>query len=98
MQSYDVVGYTYKADTYCPEDVGIEVARDIDKTGNTVIGRQNWETTEEYLNRVQGFFGIKDRYDEYSYDSDSFPKVIFADQALEDSDVCCECGEELVER
>lgn len=95
MKSYDIVGYTYKADIYCPEHVGIEVARDIDKTGKTVIGQQNWETTEQYLDRVQGFLGIRNRYDEHSYDSDNFPKVIFADQTLEDSDVCCECGEGL---
>lgn len=98
MRSYDIVGYIYKADIYCPAHVGREVARAIDRADKVAIGQQSWEATERYLDRVQGVLGIEDRYDEYSYHSDDFPKVIFADQVLEYSVACCECGEELVER
>lgn len=67
----DIVAYTYNAENWTPlglVEVGIRegwlapVARDM--------------VTEEVLDQAQHQFGI-DRYDEGTFDSDTFPKVIF---------------------
>lgn len=97
MKSYELVGYTYQADMYCPKDVADIMAQRLDQRGIVTVGQQNWETVEEYLDRIAPFFDVKDRYDEYTFDSDTFPKVVFSDQAQGDDAVCCECGEGLVE-
>lgn len=66
-----VIGYTYNAENWTPlglVEVGIRegwlapAARDMD--------------TEEVLDQAQHQFGI-DRYDEHTFDSGTFPKVIF---------------------
>lgn len=97
MKSYDIAGYIYAADTWCEADIAPAIASKIDKTGNVVPGIMEYETTEEYLTRVQGFLGVRDRFDEYSFDSDHFPKVIFVDQAAEGDERCCECRERLLD-
>ncbi len=86
----DVVGYAYKADTYCPHC--LVTAMD---------GRGLWtppdggnEYLEEMLSRTSVSLGI-DRFDESSYDSGDFPKVIFRDQAADDR--CSECGARLAD-
>uniref|UniRef100_A0AAU8EFE0 Uncharacterized protein n=1 Tax=Microbacterium phage Judebell TaxID=3230835 RepID=A0AAU8EFE0_9CAUD len=67
----DIVAYTYSAENWTPlglVEVGIRegwlapAARDMD--------------TEEVLDQAQHQFGI-DRYDEGTFDSGTFPKVIF---------------------
>ncbi|QUE25391.1 hypothetical protein SEA_FIZZLES_97 [Microbacterium phage Fizzles] len=82
----DIVGYTYKAENYTPAgivEVGIRegwlapAARDM--------------VTEEALDQAQHDFGI-DRYDEGTYDSDVFPKVIFDDSVTEDETFVDEYG------
>lgn len=98
MRPHDIVGYMYKADIYCPKHVGREVAREINKADKAAIPQQDWEATERYLDRVQGLLGIEDRYDEHSFHSDDFPKVVLADHVQEYSVACCVCGEELLER
>jgi hypothetical protein len=46
------------------------------------------------LNRIaRDWFGI-DREDERTFDSDTFPKVVFADQ-IEGGEYCGGCGTEL---
>jgi hypothetical protein len=49
--------------------------------------------TEEALDFLAQRRGI-DRYDEHTFDSGDFPKVIFRDQVTDD-DVCGVCGEKL---
>lgn len=71
MGTTDVVAYTYNAENWTPMglvEVGIRekwlapAARDM--------------VTEDVLDQAQHDFGI-DRQDERSYDSGTFPKVIF---------------------
>ena len=88
ISSYTVVGYVYKADIYCPQHAVERLCKDVGAEPPT------GSTYEEELDVIAENLGI-DRYDEHTYDSDNFPKVIFADQAEEDA--CCICHERLVE-
>lgn len=69
MKSYDIVGYTFNADQYCPE----HIVEQLDGQA-PVVGSE----AESKLDYIAGMLGI-DRQDEHSYDSGDFPKVIFAD-------------------
>lgn len=88
MKSFDIVGYTYKADVYCPEDVVKEVCKN-----QGIEGHGLSHIPEEALDLMARFRGI-DRYEEKTFDSDDFPKVIFADQ--DEGDICCICHEPLI--
>ena len=92
----DVVGYVFKADTYCPEHViaKLPVGPSEDFDG-WALAHGVTMTTEENLDEIAYAFGI-DREDERSFDSDYFPKVVFRD-AAEDSQ-CGECGAFLDDR
>jgi hypothetical protein len=96
MHATDIVAYTFNAETLCPRCV-------IDKLptgeGQAFDG---WAlapgaapmSTEDNLNEIAMAFGI-DRQDEYTFDSDDFPKVVFASQVL-DGETCDGCHEELI--
>lgn len=85
----DIVGYTFKADTYCPEHIEDAMtateAYDGWKLAESVI-----MSTEDSLDEIATAFGI-DRENEASFDNEKFPKVIFRDQA--DDSFCSVCGE-----
>ena len=90
-KAWDIVGYTYAADTYCPDCIISALPMG---DGQTFDG---WGTsvtisTEGNLDELALAFGI-DRMDERSYDSGEFPKVIF-ESNVED-DYCTTCGREL---
>lgn len=91
MKSWDIVGYTYCAGNYCPHCIHKAM-------GNMMSPAI--EDCERVLDMIAKNDGI-DRYDEASYDSSDFPKVIFADQANEageyggERETCGWCGEEL---
>lgn len=88
----EVVAYAYQADLWCPECIAERVYYDLETKLNVItFMQQPWETTEEYLGRVQGFFGIRDRYKEDMFDSNDFPKVIF-DSDIEEGDTCDNCS------
>lgn len=91
--SYTIVGYVYKADTYCPKCIVEEVLK-----YNTHIysTRLDYLTTEHDLTTIAELLNI-DRYDEHTYDSDDFPKVEFADSAAENESTCCIHHERLVD-
>ena len=81
MKAFDIVAYTYRAALYCPEHLieamianreASPAARDMD--------------TEEVLDQIANANAI-DRQDEHSYDSDDFPKVVFAAD-LDFGEVC----------
>ena len=94
-KAWDIEAYTYRADVYCPECVTREFIEDID-TVATFGGSVHlaWETTEDMLNRIaREWFGI-DREGERTFDSDTFPKVVFASQ-VEEGEYCGRCGTEL---
>lgn len=67
MRSDTVVGYTYAADIYCPDHI-------VAVMGEAAYGYR----AEQRLHQLAWSRNI-DRYDERTFDSDDFPKVIFAD-------------------
>ena len=95
MKAWEVVGYTYKAETFCPKHIIWQLptglGEDFDGWKLALIVPMS---TEDNLNEIAAAFGIN-REDEHSFDSDYFPKVIFASQATE-HDYCSICLENLV--
>ncbi len=87
-----IAGYTYKADTYCPGHIVGQLTTnpgDIHHEEHLVE-----DNVEEHLALLAKLKGIKDLTDEYSYDSDDFPKVFFADQVSSETR-CAVCNIEL---
>jgi hypothetical protein len=93
MNATQIVGYTYNADMYCPVHV-IDALAEREGVGAALVrmgkGYASWVVAERYLNNKARTAGI-DLMDETSYDSGTFPKVIFASQAY--MDYCASCGE-----
>lgn len=84
MKTWTVVAYTYKAETLC-----------LDCTyGATLADWDPWRGPESELDRLAEMLGI-DREDEHTYDSDEFPKVVFAD-SVSDGEKCDHCGGEFL--
>ena len=79
MRATDVVAYSYNAEQWTPAGL-IEVGI---REGWLAPAARDMEA-EEVLDQAQHAFGI-DRYDESTYDSGEFPKVIFGSQ-IEDDD------------
>ncbi len=77
----DIVAYTYKADIYCPGCIVTQVSH------SPVAGLL--ESAEQALDVFAKLREI-DRYDESTFDSDDFPKVVFASQ-LEEPEHCAAC-------
>lgn len=84
MNSHQIVAYTYQADIYCPTCL---IEKMIFKGEASPAARNMVE--ENVLDQCADAQGI-DRYDETTFDSDEFPKVVFADQA-DDLD-CIRCS------
>ena len=81
-----IVGYTFNADTYCPGCI----------EGALCDNRFSADhEPEESLDLIAAERGI-DRMDESSFDSDDFPKVIFACQVESDDERCGDCGQPLI--
>jgi len=90
VHSWDVVGYTYKADEYCEDCIVEEVKQDFLRKYPT----WGWpsESPSLDLDQLAKFVAI-DRDDEHSYDTDDFPKVILSYSESGDTpDTCCKCG------
>lgn len=81
VMAWTIVGYAYKADTYCPEHILMQLG----------VGITSVRGTEATLDLVADARGI-DRLNEHSYDSDEFPKVIFASD-MDERGECATCGE-----
>jgi hypothetical protein len=79
----DIVAYTYRADLLCPSCALWAV-----QPGCVAI---KVELTLDDIARRKGI----DRYDESSFDSSVFPKVVFRDQLDAEHRHCDDCGEEL---
>ena len=82
MSSTDIVGYSFQADIYCPTC-----------TVEVMTGEASANDAEKTLDYLADQVSLN-RYDEQSFDSWDFPKVIFADQ-VEDTDRCAGCNEEV---
>lgn len=87
MKAWDIVGYTYQAETLCPEHT-IEA---MIANGEASPAARDM-ATEDALEQIANANAI-DRMDEHSYDSGDFPKVIFA--SMVEGDTCDVCGREL---
>jgi hypothetical protein len=83
-KSYDIAAYTYAADLYCQVCI-IPVLCNAELIGDYA------NSAESVLDLLAPRMGI-DRYEESSYDSGDFPKVVFNDQVSAD-DRCGSCGE-----
>lgn len=93
MNATPIVGYTYRADQYC---TGHIVAQLTANPGNVHHAEAVILDVEAHLDLLARLEGI-DRYDEHSFDSDHFPKVIYASQVEGDDDRCGTCGEPLID-
>lgn len=87
----DIAGYTYRADNYCPDCIkGIAISG-IEGMGYFVVDPDE-KSFMAFLSEWADLARI-DPEDEYAYDSDDFPKVIFHSDA-EDA-TCGGCHESL---
>lgn len=95
-----IAGYTYCADTFCPlcicEQVEdrFESEERAQRLRRPVQWRRAYESPETFLDRAAELRGI-DRYDEHTYDSGDFPKVVFSTQ-IDGIEHCGQCGTVLI--
>lgn len=94
VHATDIAGYVFRADTYCQGCIGDVVTSDPRYDGWKVAPEIRM-SVEENLDEIAAAFGI-DRQDEGSFDSDNFPKVIFASQ-LEGGEYCAACFRDLLD-
>lgn len=78
-QPFDIVAYTYKADSYCPYHALKLVARDFTRQEGFLLVPNGSMSVENQLDFYAKWYGI-DRQDEWTFDSGDFPKVVFRDQ------------------
>lgn len=89
MKSYDVVAYTYQSSLVHGRCLVDEMVRE------RVLSPAAYEMDPEtVLDQHAAANGI-DRTDEHTFDSDDFPKVVFADEVQPD-DYCEDCFESLL--
>lgn len=81
--STDIVGYTYRADTFCIRCTGLEMVE-------AGITRVLVPESPDEIDMVIRQHDV-DPEDLYSYDSDQFPKVVFRDQL--EGNKCGNCGD-----
>lgn len=104
---FHIVGYSFKADIACCDCIADWATNELMEEGYT---REDVESivrnvglgydagvyayrSEILTKHLAGLLRI-DIEDEYSWDSDDFPKVIFSDQ-VEDTEYCGTCHEEI---
>lgn len=94
----DIVGYTFNADTYCPDHIigALPTGEGEPYEGWALAKGADPMTPEAELDEIAWANGYN-RDDESTYDSGEFPKVIFASQAWDSDDYCATCGRPLVE-
>jgi hypothetical protein len=85
----EIVGYTYSADMYCPACIVAELVR----RGEANPYHDTFQT-EAALDSLAIDQDI-DRYDEYTFNSDDFPKVVSRSQEDGYCTHCGRCGEPL---
>lgn len=91
----DAIAWTYQADIYCPVCIVDLVATDYPESQD--VDLSNAFDTEDKLFKLAGHLKI-DYTDEYSYDSDDFPKPVFqmnSEEVWEDH--CGHCHERIIE-
>jgi hypothetical protein len=88
-----VVAYTFWADIYCPECITEQVNRLRHICSQEELDSLSFAGSETRLDYLAEILGI-DRYDEASYDSDEFPKVVFS-TSVDSLEHCCICHGEI---
>lgn len=87
MKTFDkVVGYVYKADVYCEKCIRRKL-----RVENFITEKERAHKTEDFLDLISEEMGIN-RLDEHSFDSNEFPKVIFASDIELEIDFCSSCS------
>lgn len=89
---YEIVGYTYRADNYCPscmEEIALDILKNLDRPQFAGL----LMSPEELLTWWADHHGIE-RENEATFDSGVFPKVILGSM-VEPGERCGKCGEEL---
>ena len=94
-----IVGYAYRADLWCGPCVRGELRHRHPVTlGNYLCTYDQECTLDEWVDMAASRLGV-DRQDEYTFDSDDFPKIVTLGHldfhSNEDLDECGECGERL---
>jgi hypothetical protein len=75
--SPDIIAYVYMADTYCPDCLRGKLARELtDTPSDRRLVLAHYATAETMLDGLAAHNDI-DRGDEYSFDSDDFPKSVY---------------------
>lgn len=98
----DLVGYTFRADTYCGADIGTRLAQEGWSVCPAEVARVDGEPecaqlAEIMLDELASQAPLPlpispiDRKDESSFNSDDFPKVVLRDQA--NGARCVTCGQ-----
>lgn len=88
MRPDDIIGYTYRADVYCPDCVIANLRTGPEEEfDGWALAEGVRMSVEENLAEIATAFGI-DRMDERTYDSGEFPKVIFRGE----DEQCGICG------
>lgn len=87
MKTFDeITGYVFKAETFCPRCLKRKMYVDgfIDKTLKS-------QSTEDMLDLLADDLKVN-RNDEWTFDSDNFPKVIFKSDSELIPDFCNACN------
>lgn len=94
MKAWNVVGYTYAAETLCPSCTLAKLPTGEGEAfdGWALAAGAPPMSVEDNLSEIAAAFGIN-RMDEGSFDSGEFPKVIFSSDS--EDETCDACGEEL---
>ena len=87
-QATDIVGYTFRAENYCPDCL---IERMVDQGHLSPAAR---EMAAEVALDQHAEANAIDRDDEWSFDTDDFPKVIFRSHP-DEVEGCGGCGTEL---
>lgn len=91
----DVVAYTYKADVWCPDCIFDVAKLGVFNAGGAMSYGDAYGRVEEALGEWASLIGLN-RADEYSFDSDDFPKVIFGSQVNDETwEHCGQCHEHI---
>lgn len=92
MAITDIVGYSFRADIYCPEHV-VDVVTSTPEYEGWALAAGVDMPVEANLSEIAAAFGI-DREREYTFDGDEFPKRVFRWE-LEGAETCSVCREPL---
>lgn len=90
-----VIGYTFKAENYCPAHVMPALTADPEYDG-WELGEGITMPVEQNLNEIAYHFGI-DREREHTFESDNFPKVVLRHDVNAAESRCGTCDVALID-